>query len=57
MESFKVQSVVYRDLSRKNSFTVPLNVAFRQQADAETHRRFLLACDKVAAADAQELAG
>jgi DNA-binding transcriptional LysR family regulator len=57
MESFKVQSVVYRDLSRKNSFTVPLNVAFRQQADAETLRRFLLACDKVAAADAEELAG
>jgi len=49
IESFKIASVVYRDLDPDTSFTVPLNVAFRQQADAETLRRFLKACDKVAA--------
>ena len=47
MESFKIRSVVYRDLTAQSSFTVPLNVAYRRQADAETLRRFLSACESV----------
>ena len=47
MESFKIRSVVYRDLTIQSSFTVPLNVAYRRQADAETLRRFLSACESI----------
>lgn len=47
MESFQVRSIVYRDLTPESSFTVPLNVAYRSQADAETLRRFLKACNEV----------
>lgn len=46
LESFKIRSVVYRDLTPQSSFTVPLNVAYRRQADAETLRRFLKTCQE-----------
>lgn len=47
MQSFSIRSVIYSHLTAASSFTVPLNVAYRRQADAETLRRFLRACEDV----------
>ena len=41
---FRNPSVVYRDFVSGTAFTVPLNLAYRQQVDAETLRRFLAVC-------------
>jgi DNA-binding transcriptional LysR family regulator len=41
---FRNPSVIYRDFVSGSAFTVPLNLAYRRQIDAETLRRFLAIC-------------
>ncbi|MFN7225031.1 MAG: LysR family transcriptional regulator [Paracoccaceae bacterium] len=49
LRAFNVPNVVYRDLDDADGFTVPLNVAFRNQALTESMRRFLAHCVSEAA--------
>lgn len=44
LRMFRNPAVVYRDFVSGTAFTVPLNLAYRQQVDAETLRRFLALC-------------
>lgn len=41
---FRNPAVVYRDFVSGSAFTVPLNLAYRRQVDAETLRRFFELC-------------
>lgn len=54
LQAFRLPQVVFRDLALEGGFTVPLNVAFRQQADVEMLRRFLQVCQPVMDAGRKE---
>lgn len=49
LRAFNVPNVVYRDLDNESGFTVPLNVAYRNQVPTESMRRFLTHCVSEAA--------
>jgi len=54
--ALRLPAVVYRPLLPLGAVTVPLNTVYRRQADAETVRRFLRACDlTLARADSHRL--
>ena len=55
LEAFQSDAVVYRPFKRGTAFTVPLNVAYRRNIDAETLRRFIVNC--LATAQAANPAG
>jgi len=47
LQSLQLRTLTYRPLVPRGGFTVPLNIAYRKQADAETVRRFLQSCAQV----------